>query len=461
MALGKLCLHLVVAAAGAISALRLLHELDSIPFWSWGRSKICEIVAHGDEYDVVFAGSSRIHNGFVPADFDSRMAELGVRTHSFNFGLSGLQGHDVVPRIDWLLAHRSPSLRVLVVELQSWDQRPWVDDWMTDQAVESRVVSDLGERLRSIWLDDQSVMEKLHLVGTTMAHTLVNVLRIGQGPRILDTLIANAIGVAPPGTWPVEDAGFRPAGTGRTQEGDSPFRADPARAAEMLVVKERVEQSGNLHACFNLHAFLAMHNRITAAGIVPVYVRMPMHGVDTISGRVKEIAAEFPVIDFGVPKEQPELFVHALWDDPGHFNSAGARLFSRLLAERMRNLPAFASAHLPRSPIAENPTSRLEVHVGGDPLAVQMEATGLPSNGDVLAAIGRREATRLPNGLELGLAMPPYAVVAMRRSADGKAAAQIAAKDVPRGVPLFAQYCVILGPNVIAMSNVVELAPIR
>ena len=461
MTLGKLCLHLGVAAAGVFSALRLLHELDSIPFWSWGRSKICEMAAHGDAYDVVFAGSSRLHNGIVPAEFDARMAELGVRTRSFNYALSGLQAHDVVPRIDWLLAHRSPALRVLVVELQSWSQRSWGNDWMTDQTVESRVLSDLDDRLQSIWLDDQSLVEKLHLVGTTTAHTVANALRIGQGTRILDALIAKAIGNPPPGTWPVADAGFRPAAAGRKPDEPSPFRADPAKAAEMLALKTRVEESGNVHACFNRDTFVALHERITAAGIIPIYLRMPMWGVDTISTRVPEIAAEFPVLDFGDPKADAGLFVHARWDDPGHFNTVGARMFSRLLAERMHDLPAFAAAHLPPTPPAASPAYRLEVRAGGDPLTLELEASGLSSYGDVLAAIGDRAATMLPTGLELGLAMPPHALAPMSRSADGKAVARIAAKGLPHGVPLFAQYCVTLGPECVAVSNVVELAPIR
>src|SRR5262245_20462923 len=47
--------------------------------------------AHGSEYDTVFVGSSHVLRAFVPSEFDRTLAELGLGSRSFNFGVQAVQ----------------------------------------------------------------------------------------------------------------------------------------------------------------------------------------------------------------------------------------------------------------------------------------------------------------------------------------------------------------------------------
>ena len=57
------------------------------------------------EADVVFLGSSRTFRGFDPALFDSECERLGLTTASYNFGVHGAFGLDIVHFLERLVAH--------------------------------------------------------------------------------------------------------------------------------------------------------------------------------------------------------------------------------------------------------------------------------------------------------------------------------------------------------------------
>src|SRR6188474_2428492 len=45
---------------------------------------------HGNDFDTLFVGSSRIHHQISPAIFDRAMREAGFTTRSFNFGVNAM-----------------------------------------------------------------------------------------------------------------------------------------------------------------------------------------------------------------------------------------------------------------------------------------------------------------------------------------------------------------------------------
>jgi hypothetical protein len=77
--------------------------------------KLAHLEEHGDQYDVIFIGSSRTFRGVDPAAFDARLSELGTDVRSFNLGIQGMFAYELEAVLDRVLSLDLASLRMVVV----------------------------------------------------------------------------------------------------------------------------------------------------------------------------------------------------------------------------------------------------------------------------------------------------------------------------------------------------------
>ena len=85
------------------------------------REKIADLQVHGNEYDAIFLGSSRIQNHVMPHVFDAAAGERGIPMHTFNFGISGMHVPEDDYLLDLILAQPHVRLRWVFVEIEFFD----------------------------------------------------------------------------------------------------------------------------------------------------------------------------------------------------------------------------------------------------------------------------------------------------------------------------------------------------
>ena len=112
---------LVVIASGVfafvLTCLFIEHLLPEELPWLV-REKVTYLAAHGNEYDALFLGSSRVAVQIIPALFDRTAAEQGLAIKSFNAGISGMYPPQDAYVLDRILEAKPARLRWVFVELQ-------------------------------------------------------------------------------------------------------------------------------------------------------------------------------------------------------------------------------------------------------------------------------------------------------------------------------------------------------
>ena len=461
-------LHPALFLVALVGTSAWLRHVDEVPIWGGSRHRY--VHAHQDlaGFDTVFVGSSRINYALIPAVFDARMRELGLACRSLNFAISGSRGHDFVECVDWLLEQRpAPGTRFLI-EVQSFDQVRRGTNWMADQDVEMHTARRLPERWSSILSAPQPWRDKVDQIYFSGMHTAANVLRIGQGPRIFDALLARWLGQPIPGSGQVAECGFYATEVGAAEPvraAAKQFAEEEDRPKKLLAWKWDAARQAMQRGGFPLDVFLAMDRRLRAAGMVPCYVVMPTYLAD-FHGRdaIPEVARHAVVLDLDRPDRHPELFERGLWFDPGHYRRHGAEFITGWLAERLAELPEWRVAA--ESAAAAQPAigARLRWEgEGGTSLVCEVE--GLPASGEayLLVDVVRTEIA-LGNGLVSWLPIPPASAVPLERREGGHAFGRFDAKELldsrSSATILYAQAVLLAGGVPVAVSGPLSV-PVR
>ena len=338
-------LHTTLFVVGLGGTAAWLLSVDRLPFWSYTRPQAHALAVGIDEVDTVFLGSSRVMRGVSPALFDARMAALGRPSLSYNFGVAGTRAHDFERQIEWILEQRPKKLRRIVLEASTYRQPIRDGQWMKDLSVETHEAASLPSRLSSILAEDADLEQKLEVTGYVLAHTLVNALRVGQGPRILDDWCRRWSGQAPSRFVPDADRGFAPLSaeappSPNRAEQHRAWAANPKLAETLLWHKRRHGLPEAYRGGFDHWSCERQIARLEEAGIELVYVVMPSHTIH-FYGRdgLDEHADEVAILSFEDPDAYPELYRFENWFDETHLGEAGAERFSLLLADAVAALP--------------------------------------------------------------------------------------------------------------------------
>lgn len=341
-------LHTVLFLSSLGATAAWLVSVDRLPFWSYARPQAHTLSVGIHEVDTIFLGSSRVMRGVSPAVFDARMTALGQPSLSYNFGVAGTRMHDCERQIEWILNQRPKKLKRVVLEASTFKQSIRPGQWMKDLTIETHEAVSLPSRISSVLTMNEPFETKAKITGYVLAHTLVNALRIGQGPRILEDWSRYASGHLPSRTQLHPNRGFSPLSAERPP---SPLRgeqhrrwiAKPELAAQLLNYKREHGLPEKFRGGFDAWSSRRLIKRMAEAGVELIYVVMPSHTIH-FYGRdgLDELEREVAIFSFEDPDAFPELYRFENWFDETHLGAAGAMRFSAALADAVASLPSTA-----------------------------------------------------------------------------------------------------------------------
>jgi hypothetical protein len=319
--------------------------------------KLTHLLHQGDDYDVLFLGSSRVHYQIMPSIFDRIAREQGMPVRSFNAGVGAM----VPPEDDYLLDQilRGPHRRLRWVFFEimpltasgnpiiaGTGRFAYWHDWertrlLTDCFIQDCLAARRGPDGRGVPLGEE-IQGLAHAFGIWMNNLSLFVVKysnLGHG----QTLVLGRIG--PSKEWlirPVRNDDVwdgwgapekdRPMNAQRRAEYDRDF-------ATLLATDQRFDPGDAV----SLKALRAKIDRLNAAGITPIMIIPP-----TVAPKrffpPQLAGASVALMDFSDPHQHPELFTldHRL--DGGHLNGAGAEIFTDELARQFveiaKNPPA-------------------------------------------------------------------------------------------------------------------------
>jgi len=296
--------------------------------------------AHGDEYDAIFLGSSRIELQVMPAVFDQRLAELGTTLRSFNAGISAMAPPEDAFFFDEIIRAPHRRLRWVFIELgpvrlevdraradsermSYWHDaertllmwRCFLGEW---RQTRKRLGRKQANRLLAYQKPLQAGLEHLF-------HFLKNKVHLGRGATLATRLVeGEPTASTAPNPMTIAQGWVR-----MEDLMDEKNRAPYERAyTERLVAPQRPKAGNPVGA----EALRRLVRKVVAAGATPVLI-IPPTTAATHFEPPPEIRQTCTVLDFSDMRAYPDLYriEHRL--DIEHLNKHAAPIFSRLLAE--------------------------------------------------------------------------------------------------------------------------------
>jgi hypothetical protein len=293
--------------------------------------KIRFLKEHRDDIDSLFIGSSRVYHGLNPRLFDAMTAAAGAPTHSYNFGVDGMQPPETFYVADQILAAKPRKLRWVFIELDDIQVIPSPQQLQTHRAVSwhdwkrTRIVANM--------LLDLGVPEKWKQKKSRIQHTrnalvthfrllLQNFTNSGRAFDLID-LSSRKEGVSRIESEPNGD-GYAPAMAG--MEGERRIRYEAWVADDPASAKPRdVDRYAD-------RAFRHYADEFRSIGATPIFFTTP--------GSTASLPSKFigtqpaAVMAFNDARAFPSLYLASFRVDEGHLNAAGAEEFTRFLALR-------------------------------------------------------------------------------------------------------------------------------
>lgn len=330
---------LLGASAGlAIASGLAAHILPSPDLPHIVREKIAHLSEHGDEYDAIFLGSSRIQNHVIPALFDRIVAETGTPIRSFNFGISAMHPPEDDYVLDLILAQPHARLRWVFVEIDFLETSVQADESGTLRGLYWHDWPRLAVLCHRLGVSRQKGMRRNIRDAFERAHDFLDHLQlfcgrsanVGRGAQALDRWLDrtppapmdwNSLGPDHDGWLPAipKEENIIDKQSGRLGSFLRERILDPPRKDESDRTSQKI-----------LAAFL---NKIVQAGATPVIV-IPPRTRQSYYYPGSEIAARFPIIELCDPARFPELYQEEFRVDRSHFDKDGARIFTRMMAEQ-------------------------------------------------------------------------------------------------------------------------------
>lgn len=316
--------------------------------------KIRYLSLHGNDYDAIFTGSSRVNFQVLPSIFDRAMADSGRPVKSFNAGFLGMRPPEQGYFLDQVLEQPHRRLRWVFIELTSLEARTpktrrgsarflsWHDaermkligTWTVNEWAALRAGMSRPGPNQIRWVH---MWEPLSVWLMHFDFTCKQTLNIGRGEFLADTWIIQKSKRAR------ELNKFRM--LGKDKDGWMPY--DGAR--EQMNEKERAAYVASYEARlvtpavpFNDpasdQAVEAMRRAVIKAGATPIFFVPPMT-TERHYYPPPELAKNMIIWNFCDPNRYPRLFIPEYRLDTIHMNSEGGKEFTKALAERFAELP--------------------------------------------------------------------------------------------------------------------------
>ncbi len=324
-----------VVCASAISF--FYRQVSEPPYIEVLSEKFEDLAASGDQYDLIFLGTSETFRHVNPAVVDEELAACGLDIRTLNFGVPALQEPEFRYMVERLLAERPERLRYVVVQ-----------DPLRAEGQLSNMLSDRGRYFRGWDRLDDTVRDAVCYTGTTAgkARRVVNnaqaVMQEQLGVGRLAQLSFPATGQSESvlryderyrdhaGYWPVDEdpnVAWRNEETPMTDEILARAASGEGWAPDDGAAMCRAGQ------------IMDSVDGLRAAGLeVGYYVSPAPNDVPhdlAVTAAVREAAPDMPVFSYVDPVEHPEFLAPGLWFDFGHMRGEGADMLSRKLGADM------------------------------------------------------------------------------------------------------------------------------
>ena len=306
------------------------------------QEKIAFFANHGEEFDTVFVGSSRIFHQIVPKLFDRLMAEAGFPTHSYNLGMSAMSAPEDSFLMDAAFAKRRRPLKFVLVETsdkirtdyscEGMDNTLRVEYWhdfkrlavLTRTIVAQRKPAEGASRWMFSERERTLFLYHLRLF-------VANSLNIGRGVGWLQSerdLMAMTFRRHPP----------RSAGRSRKFDDgfgviDPPIEIDDHQWSLLQgYIKRPVARDfGDTESQREVQD----KRRLVEFYGGRMFAVLPPISGGTMFSPDPQFGAPIPVLDCGDPNRYPELFERQNRQDSGHLNYQGAEIFTRRIVEQL------------------------------------------------------------------------------------------------------------------------------
>lgn len=316
----------------------VIHALLSFPQIDGVSEKLRFFAAHKDEFDTLFIGSSRVHFQISPAIFDQAMREAGSPTHSFNFGVGGMNLPESAYVLEQILKTKPHNLRWVFVELgelqTKWppgiaDSRRalYWHDWKRTSLVLQKI-ADAGTRPIRLptakffqTLADSKTRSEAIFHLTQFQKNLLNVARaddifdpVLRGNTSKRSASANYLG---------------PAGDGYVAKTNKEMSAIKNAAYKRALAVMMKQDRPRLISAYAMEACRQCGLKIRSIGAVPIFLipptSAPLKVVDALPG---------VVLAFNDPQAYPTLYRSSVRRDQEHLTNTGSEEFTQLLATK-------------------------------------------------------------------------------------------------------------------------------
>ncbi len=346
---GHIALVVVIFFAALAGSCVLLKRCLPFPDVPVVQEKLEQFTQHGDDFDLVFLGSSRVYFQILPSIFDRIAGEHGVPMQSFNAGIGAMVPPEDSYVLDQILRRPHRRLRWVIFEimplhanfdpiLAETGRLTYWRDWPRTRLLTERFGKEWAEALRGAngravgWpAQFETCCQALEVWLGNVGLFVRNYCNLGRG----EELFARQTGRA-------KKSGIRLVVNGQLWDGwDYPKISKPMAANEKKRTEYeealdgllRTEQRFDFGDSVSRETLSAKLARLAEAGVTPIMIIPP-----TVAEKryyPTPIAGQSLTIwDFSDPRQYPELFSvdHRL--DGMHLNAAGAEIFTKAIAEK-------------------------------------------------------------------------------------------------------------------------------
>ncbi len=325
-------------------------------------------------YDTVVLGTSHFYRSFVPEEFDRAAAEGGLSSSSFNFGIQLPNLIELDYLFHRVLEQGGEGLQRVFV--QYYELTPQIDpnqafiernvywhDWArTRLAAGFALAADRSpgglrylEPSRGKY-SALGVLQRWAPAGWRVAiehyqHFLTRALLIGRGRAVARGLLGRESGLTAGvaqgrGYLSLEEENQRLLARGLDENSyqrrrqhflenrDAYQRSLEALRTEEVHFGDEEWMLADLQRFAGLEVYQGMARAARERGVELIVVVMPANSCSRVLEARLAVELGVPVLRFNDPDRYPDLYDPDLRFDSGHLSDEGARLFSRLLAQR-------------------------------------------------------------------------------------------------------------------------------
>lgn len=297
--------------------------------------------AHKDEYTALFFGSSRIYNQVIPEIFDATANQLTdpstatPKINSYNFGIPAMRAIDSAVLLEEILSDPPQNLKWVFFESILDKGYEPIANARTHRAMYWHTWKNTRFAARYIFTSDESLPKKAVLLSSHLLPFLYHQLNVG---RLFNQVL--------PSDFSKEEqtvaADFTAhEGFYTLREARDPKRqdflhhqADYEQAVIALGDGSSTIPADEAYLSANKQMLLArITQAIRGAGAEPIFLESPSLHTEHDFQAAKQLGIIDTLLSYKDPQRFPQLYRADQRHDADHLNEAGAREFTRLLAE--------------------------------------------------------------------------------------------------------------------------------